>query len=56
MPSFDIDKIRTGESPDPAIMNDDLIVVNQSKTRATIKDSAFGDILSIFNPFGFIKP
>lgn len=54
--TFDIDKIRTGEAPDPPIMNDDLIVVNQSKTRTTIKDSAFGDILSIFNPFGFIRP
>ncbi len=54
--TYDIDKIRTGELPDPPIMNDDLIVVNQSKTRAAIKDSVFGDILSIFNPFGFIKP
>lgn len=54
--TFDIEKIRTGDSPDPIIMNDDLIVVNQSKTRTTIKDSAFGDILSIFNPFGFIRP
>lgn len=54
--TFDIEKIRTGDSPDPIIMNDDLIVVNQSKARTTIKDSAFGDILSIFNPFGFIRP
>lgn len=54
--TFDIEKIRTGELPDPLIMNDDLIVVSQSKVRAAIKDSVFGDILSIFNPFGFIRP
>jgi len=54
--TFDIEKIRGGEIPDPPIMNDDLIVVNQSKVRAAIKDSVFGDILSIFNPFGFVKP
>ena len=54
--TFDIEKIRTGELPDPIIMNDDLIVVSQSKVRAAIKDSVFGDILSIFNPFGFIRP
>lgn len=54
--TFDIEKIRTGELPDPLIMNDDLIVVSQSKVRAAIKDSVFGDILGIFNPFGFIRP
>ena len=54
--TFDIEKIRTGESPDPTIMNDDLIVVSQSKVRAAIKDSVFADVLSIFNPFGFLRP
>ena len=54
--TFDIEKIRTGESPDPVIMNDDLIVVSQSKVRAAIKDSVFADVLSIFNPFGFLRP
>lgn len=54
--TFDIEKIRTGESPDPLIMNDDLIVVSQSKVRAAIKDSVFADVLSIFNPFGFLRP
>ena len=50
--SFDIEKIRTGELPDPLIVNDDLIVVNRSKVRAAIRDSIFGDIMGIFNPFG----
>ena len=54
--TFDIEKIRTGESPDPVIMNDDLIVVSQSRVRAAIKDSVFADVLSIFNPFGFLRP
>ena len=54
--TFDIEKIRTGESLDPDIMNEDLIVVSQSRVRAAIKDSVFADVLSIFNPFGFLRP
>ena len=54
--TFDVEKIRTGELPDPQIMNDDLIVVSQSRVRAAIKDSLFGDVMSIFNPLGFLRP
>lgn len=54
--TFDIDKIRTGEAPDPQIMNEDLIVVAQSKVRAVLKDSLFGDFLGLVNPFSIIKP
>lgn len=53
--AFDIEKIRTGEAPDPLIYNDDLIVVNQSKVRAALKDSAFSDFLGLINPFSFLK-
>lgn len=53
--TFDVEKIRIGEAEDPRIMNDDLIVVNRSKTRAAIRDSVFSDILSVFNPFAFIR-
>lgn len=53
--TFDVEKIRVGEAEDPRIMNDDLIVVNRSKTRAAIRDSVFSDILSVFNPFAFIR-
>lgn len=53
--AFDIEKIRTGEAPDPLIVNDDLIVVNQSKVRAALKDSAFSDFLGLINPFSFLK-
>lgn len=54
--TFDVEKIRTGELADPQIMNDDLIVVSQSKARAAIKDSLFADVMSIFNPLGFLRP
>ncbi len=50
--TFDMDKIRVGDQPDPFIVNDDVIVIARSKTRAAIKDSLFGDIIGIFNPFG----
>ncbi|TAG74990.1 MAG: polysaccharide export protein [Burkholderiales bacterium] len=53
--TYDVEKIRVGEAEDPRIMNDDLIVVNRSKTRAAIRDSVFSDILSVFNPFAFIR-
>lgn len=53
--TFDVEKIRVGEAEDPRIVNDDLIVVNRSKTRAAIRDSVFSDILSVFNPFAFIR-
>ena len=55
MLTFDVEKIRTGEAEDPRIMNDDLIVVNRSKTRAALRDSLFSDIMSVFNPFAYLK-
>lgn len=53
--TFDVEKIRTGEAEDPRILNDDLIVVNRSRTRAALRDSLLSDILSVFNPFVFLK-
>lgn len=53
--TFDVEKIRTGEAEDPRIMNDDLIVVNRSRTRAALRDSLFSDIMSVFNPFVYLK-
>ncbi len=52
--TFDVEKIRTGELEDPRIINDDLIVVNRSKTRAALRDSVLSDVLSVFNPLGFL--
>jgi len=53
--TYDIEKIRVGEAVDPTVQNDDLIVVNQSKVRAALKDSAFSDFLGLINPFSFLK-
>jgi len=53
--TFDLEKIRTGEASDPVIQNDDLIVVNQSKVRAVLKDSVLSDFMGLFNPFSFLK-
>lgn len=53
--AFDVDKIRNGDIPDPAIQNDDLVVVKRSKARTAIKDSLLGDVLQAINPFSFLK-
>lgn len=50
--TYDMDKIRLGDEPDPFIVNDDVIVIARSKARAALKDSLLGDIIGIFNPFG----
>jgi polysaccharide biosynthesis/export protein len=56
MVKHDVVKIRTGELPDPVLMNDDLVVVNRSAARAALKDSLFRDILETLNPFSYMKP
>lgn len=53
--SFDVEKIRAGEVPDPPIENDDLVVVKRSKARTAIKDSLLGDILQTLNPFSYLR-
>ncbi|MEO5618227.1 MAG: polysaccharide biosynthesis/export family protein, partial [Candidatus Eisenbacteria bacterium] len=35
---FDVDRIRSGELEDPAVLNDDLIVVKRSNARTVLKD------------------
>ncbi len=52
--TFDVDKIRSGENPDPPIRGDDLIVVQRDSTRAALTDSAFRDVINIFNPLSYI--
>lgn len=51
--TFDLEKIRLGELPDPAIMADDVIVVTRDTARTALKDSLFSDFLSTLNPFSF---
>ena len=48
---YDVDRIRSGELEDPAVLNEDLIVVKRSKARTVLKDSIFGDIINTINPF-----
>ena len=53
---FDVERIRRGEIEDPAVVNDDLIVVNRSKARTALKDSIFRDVLDAINPFARYTP
>ncbi len=53
---FDVERIRRGEIEDPAVVNDDVIVVNRSQTRTLLKDSAFRDVLDAINPFSPLMP
>jgi len=51
----DAEKIRTGETTDPLLRNDDLVVVNRSKTRTALKDSVYRDFFDIINPFSYLR-
>jgi len=53
---FDVERIRRGEVEDPAVVNDDVIVVNRSKARTVMKDSLFRDVLDAINPFSPFVP
>jgi len=53
---FDVESIRRGESDDPLVVNDDLIVVNRDKARTAVKDSIFRDVLDVINPFSPLVP
>jgi len=49
--TYDVDRIRAGELEDPAVVNDDLIVVKRSKARVIFKDSILRDLIDTVNPF-----
>lgn len=49
--TFDVERIRSGTDPDPAVRGEDLIVVQRDSTRALLKDSVFRDIVDSINPF-----
>ena len=53
---FDVERIRRGEAEDPAVVNDDVIVVNRSPARIALKDSIFRDVLDAINPFSPFVP
>ncbi len=48
---YDIERIRAGELEDPAVMNEDLIVVKRSKGRVLFRDSLMSDVINTLNPF-----
>jgi len=52
--TYDLDKIRSGESEDPTIVNDDIIVVKRNPSRVAVRDSFLGDLINIFNPFNYL--
>lgn len=53
--TFDVEKVRSGEAEDPLVQDDDVIVVQRSRSRTFLKDSLFRDILDTLNPFSFGK-
>ena len=48
---YNVDRIRSGEMQDPAVVNDDLIVVKRSQARVLFKDSILRDLVDTVNPF-----
>lgn len=53
--TFNVEQIRAGTEPDPAVRGDDLIVVQRDSTRALLKDSVFRDIVDSINPFAIFR-
>lgn len=53
--TFDVQKIQSGQEPDPPIRGDDLIVVQRDSTRAVFRDSLFRDMIDTVNPFRYIN-
>jgi polysaccharide export outer membrane protein len=51
---YDVERIRRGEVEDPAVVNEDLVVVNRSPGRVAIRDSFLGDVFEIVNPFRYV--
>ncbi len=54
--TFDLNKVRDGEVPDPPIVTEDVIVVKRNAVRAGIRDSLFRDIIDTINPLNYIRP
>lgn len=54
--THDLDKIRSGELPDPFILADDVIVVKRDPVRAALRDSLLRDVIDSINPFSALSP
>ncbi len=48
---YDVLQIRKGESKDPLLQGDDVVVVNRDSRRTALRDSLFRDIVDTLNPF-----
>ena len=53
---YNLEKIRKGESIDPLIVGDDIIVVKRDPIRAALRDSLFRDVIDAINPFSPLIP
>lgn len=49
--SFDLEKVRAGEQPDPEVLADDIVVVKRNSSRTALRDSIFRDIIDTINPW-----
>ena len=54
--TYNLIKIRSGESVDPFIVADDVIVINRDPVRAALRDSLFRDVIDSVNPFSGLVP
>jgi polysaccharide export outer membrane protein len=53
---YDLLKIRAGETEDPTLVNDDVVVVKRSADRVVLRDSLLSDFFGLFNPFTYARP
>jgi polysaccharide export outer membrane protein len=52
--TFDLIKIRGGETEDPSLVNEDIVVVKRDIGRVVLRDSIVGDVINIVNPFNYL--
>ena len=53
--TFDLDRVRSGEIPDPLVLPEDVIVVQRKPVRVLLRDSAVSDFINLLNPFNYLK-
>ena len=52
---YDLDRVRSGEIPDPVVLPEDVIVVQRKPVRVLLRDSAVSDFINLLNPFNYMK-
>ncbi len=52
--TYDLIRIRSGEIPDPKLVNEDIVVVKREANRVVLRDSVFGDVVNILNPMNYL--